>query len=44
MTRALRGVKLLEKKSSPEPMDLLSLEETSDRLATVNRVYGMGMF
>ena len=36
MIRAISSVKLIEKSSSKESMDLLGLEEIVDRLATAN--------
>ena len=42
MIRAMCGVKLIEKRSSQELMDLLGLKETLDRLAKTNRIRWYG--
>ena len=38
MVRAMCGQKVVDKKTTDKPMDMLGLKETIDRLATANRV------
>ena len=38
MVRAMCGQKVVDKKTTEKPMDMLGLRETIDQLATVNRV------